>query len=81
MKSLFIYLTSVKFLSINYSSFFLFQAATLYCVCMEYAAGGELFSFIKIHPESRLPEDRARPFVRQILSAVHYLHERGVAHR
>lgn len=57
------------------------KAATLYCVCMEYAAGGELFSFIKIHPESRLPEDRARPFVRQILSAVHYLHERGVAHR
>ncbi|XP_029653610.2 NUAK family SNF1-like kinase 1 [Octopus sinensis] len=48
---------------------------------MEYAAGGELYSFIKIHPENRLPEDRARPYIRQIISAVHYLHERGVAHR
>ncbi|XP_052833474.1 serine/threonine-protein kinase MARK2 isoform X2 [Octopus bimaculoides] len=57
------------------------KAATLYCVCMEYAAGGELYSFIKIHPENRLPEDRARPYIRQIISAVHYLHERGVAHR
>lgn len=60
---------------------FWFQATTLYCLVTEYAGGGELLAFIKMHPHTRLLEDKARPYVRQLVSAVHYLHERGVAHR
>ncbi|XP_041358608.1 serine/threonine-protein kinase par-1-like isoform X2 [Gigantopelta aegis] len=34
-----------------------------------------------MHQEYRLSEDKSRIYVRQLVSALHYLHERGVAHR
>ncbi|XP_025109831.1 uncharacterized protein LOC112573563 isoform X3 [Pomacea canaliculata] len=57
------------------------KATTLHCLVLEYASGGDLQTYIRMHREGRLGEDKARPFVRQLVSALHYLHERGVAHR
>ncbi|KAK6178638.1 hypothetical protein SNE40_011168 [Patella caerulea] len=57
------------------------KATTLYCLVTEYAVGRDILTFLKSHKEHRLSEEKARPFTRQIISAVHYLHERGVCHR
>jgi len=57
------------------------QATTLYCLVTEYANGGELLAYIKSQKEGRLAEDVARPFVRQLVSALYYIHERGIVHR
>lgn len=57
------------------------QATTLYCLVLECALGGDLMTFIRTQKQFCLPEERARDFFRQLVSAVHYLHERGVAHR
>ncbi|XP_060555823.1 uncharacterized protein LOC132716543 isoform X3 [Ruditapes philippinarum] len=57
------------------------KATTLYCLVLEYASGGDLLAFIKNQKEGRLLENKARPFFRQLVSAIHFLHERGVAHR
>ncbi|RUS81346.1 hypothetical protein EGW08_010878, partial [Elysia chlorotica] len=56
-------------------------ATTLHCLALEYASGGELQAFIKLQKDFRLSEERGRPYIRQLVSALHYLHERGVAHR
>ncbi|KAK7478106.1 hypothetical protein BaRGS_00030641, partial [Batillaria attramentaria] len=55
-------------------------ATTLHCLVLELAGGGELQTFIRCHKDCRLSEDKARPYIRQLISALHYLHERGVAH-
>ncbi|ELT98137.1 hypothetical protein CAPTEDRAFT_128601 [Capitella teleta] len=57
------------------------KATTLYCLVTEYCSGGELKSHIKSQENQRLTEKEARPFVRQLVSAIEYLHERGVVHR
>lgn len=57
------------------------KATTLYCLVLEYASGGDLLAFIKSQKEGRLLESSARCFFRQLISAMHFLHERGVAHR
>ncbi|XP_074641372.1 uncharacterized protein LOC141899118 [Tubulanus polymorphus] len=53
----------------------------LYCLVTEYAAGGELLTFLKTFKDQRLTETQARPFIRQLISSLHYLHERGIVHR
>jgi len=53
----------------------------LYCLVTEYAKGGELLAHIKIQKDGRLTEAAARPFVRQLVSALHYIHDRGIVHR
>jgi len=45
----------------------------------EFADGGELYDHISA--KGRLTEKEARLLFRQIVSAVHYLHENGVVHR
>ena len=57
------------------------QATTLYCLVTEYAKGGELLAYIKSQKDGRLDDDIARPFVRQLVSALRYIHERGIVHR
>ena len=57
------------------------QATTLYCLVLECAAGGDLQTYIKQMEKKYLSEDTARGYLRQLVSAVHYLHERGVSHR
>ena len=59
----------------------LMQATTLYCLVTEYASGGELLAYIKSQKDCRLGESASRPFIRQLLSAIFYLHERGIVHR
>jgi serine/threonine protein kinase len=46
---------------------------------LEYAGGGELYSYIMQH--HRLPLDDALRFIRQIVSATQYYHELGICHR
>lgn len=59
----------------------LVQAGSLYCIVTEYAPGGELLGYVRSFKEERLTESQARPFVRQLVSALNYMHERGVVHR
>ncbi|MBN3271948.1 MARK4 kinase, partial [Polyodon spathula] len=51
---------------------------TLYLV-MEYASGGEVFDYLVSH--GRMKEKEARSKFRQIVSAVHYCHEKNIVHR
>lgn len=53
-------------------------ADSLYLV-MEFVPGGDLLDYLGAH--GRLSEDTARGVFRQLVSAVHYCHEKGVAHR
>lgn len=48
-------------------------------IAMEYAMGGDLFD--KIEPDIGLEEDVAHLYFRQLISAVDFLHSKGVAHR
>ncbi|KAJ3433177.1 protein kinase [Anaeramoeba flamelloides] len=50
----------------------------LYLV-IEYVPGGELFDYL-VERDS-LSEQEARKFFQQIISAIHYIHSKGVAHR
>ncbi len=55
---------------------------TLYCLVTEVAEGGELLSHVRNDcPEKRLSEGSARMFVRQLISALDYLHNAGIVHR
>uniref|UniRef100_A0A8C5GDC2 MAP/microtubule affinity-regulating kinase 3 n=1 Tax=Gouania willdenowi TaxID=441366 RepID=A0A8C5GDC2_GOUWI len=51
---------------------------TLYLI-MEYASGGEVFDYLVAH--GRMKEREARAKFRQIVSAVHYCHQRNIVHR
>ena len=59
----------------------LLQATTLYCLVLEYASGGDLFTYIRSQERSRLLDGQARIFVRQLVSALHYFHDKNVVHR
>lgn len=49
---------------------------------MELAEGGELLTHVKNNNQhKRLEEAKARPFVRQLISALYYLHSKGIVHR
>ena len=78
-------MTKIPFLflvSNPYFSQYTTQSHTLYCLVMELAEGGELLTYVKNNNEhKRLEESKARPFVRQLISALYYLHSKGVVHR
>lgn len=48
-------------------------------IFLEYAAGGELFD--RIEPDIGMPAWEAQKYFRQLISAVEYMHSRGIAHR
>ena len=56
-------------------------STTLYCLVLEYAGGGDLHSHVKQSPKGHLSESEARPLVRQLVSALHFIHQRNVVHR
>ncbi|XP_056904886.1 MAP/microtubule affinity-regulating kinase 4 isoform X2 [Takifugu flavidus] len=51
---------------------------TLYLI-MEFASGGEVFDYLVAH--GRMKEKEARAKFRQIVSAVHYCHQKNIVHR
>lgn len=54
----------------------------LYCLVTEVAEGGELLSHVRNDfKEKRLSEATTRPFIRQLISALHHLHSVGIVHR
>ena len=54
----------------------------LYCLVTEIAEGGELLSHVRNDfKEKKLSEATARPFIRQLVSALHHLHSAGIVHR
>ena len=58
------------------------KTSHLYCMVTELAEGGELLSHVRHdYKERRLPEAVARPFVRQLTSALQHLHSQGIVHR
>lgn len=52
---------------------------TMEYIFLEYASGGELFD--RIEPDIGMPMYEAQKYFKQLISAVEYLHSRGVAHR
>ena len=58
------------------------RAQNLYCLVMEQAEGGSLMQYVqRQRPRKRLEEHLTRNFMRQLLSALHYMHEIHVVHR
>ncbi|XP_017886300.1 serine/threonine-protein kinase grp isoform X1 [Ceratina calcarata] len=52
---------------------------TMEYIFLEYAAGGELFD--RIEPDVGMPAWEAQKYFRQLISAVEYIHSKGIAHR
>ncbi|OHT04961.1 CAMK family protein kinase [Tritrichomonas foetus] len=50
-----------------------------YYVIMEFCPNGELFQYIV--DREHLSEQEARPFVRQVLETLKYIHDNGISHR
>ena len=58
------------------------KTSNLYCLVTEVAEGGELLSYVRSDfKEKRLSEAVTRPFIRQLVSALHHLHSSGIVHR
>jgi serine/threonine protein kinase len=56
-----------------------FQSSTALYIVMELVEGGDLFD--RIVERGRYSEDNARLVMRNVLSAVEYLHVRNIVHR
>jgi calcium-dependent protein kinase len=48
---------------------------------MELCTGGHLGGFIERQHEGYIPEAKAKPLFRQLMSAIAHMHDRGIAHR
>ncbi|OCT85883.1 NUAK family SNF1-like kinase 1 [Xenopus laevis] len=59
--------------------FEVFESRDKIIMVMEYASNGELYDFI--NNKNQIPENDARRFFRQIVSAVHHCHKKGIVHR
>lgn len=51
----------------------------MHYLMLEYACGGELFD--RIEPDVGMPQADAQRYFKQLLSAIEYLHGRGITHR
>lgn len=53
--------------------YFAFNASSNYC------SGGELFEYI--YKQKFLQEDEARRLFSQLISSIHYMHQKNIVHR
>jgi hypothetical protein len=51
------------------------------CFILEYASEGELYKHLKAQPKKRFSEKRTAFFIKQIISAFKYLHNKNILHR
>ncbi|XP_072170246.1 uncharacterized protein [Diadema setosum] len=56
-------------------------SSSLYCLVMEFVPGGDLLQFVRGQTGGKLKEGIARKFVRQLVSALHHMHQLGIVHR
>ncbi|XP_059800678.1 NUAK family SNF1-like kinase 1 [Hypanus sabinus] len=56
-----------------------FESKDKIIIVMDYCSNGELYDYVNKH--HRLSECEARKAFRQIVSAIHYCHKKGVVHR
>ena len=47
----------------------------------EYVTGGDLLEYVKSKEDQKLEEAEGRTFVRQLISALVYIHSRNIVHR
>lgn len=59
----------------------MFESSCTLHLVTEYAAGGELFEYLISRPHGLLSEAEASRLIRQVLSAIAYMHEKDVMHR
>lgn len=57
-----------------------FEDAKYYIIATQFIHGNNLSNFLKFK-EHKLPEDRARKVMKQILEAINHLHNQGISHR
>jgi serine/threonine protein kinase len=50
-----------------------------FAIVLEYAGGGELFDYVA--ETGRFSEKVTRTYFHQMMNGLHYMHERGYAHR
>jgi len=58
-----------------------YETSTRVCLVEELCAGGELFDRLEMQPLYRYSEEQCVNIVRQIATAVAYLHSKGIVHR
>jgi calcium-dependent protein kinase len=57
-----------------------YESDTHLYLVQELCTGGDLFDYLKSHKNGHLPEDEARGLVKQLLSAIKYLHAHHILH-
>jgi serine/threonine protein kinase len=50
-------------------------------VCFDYLTGGTLFNALKGQPNNRFNENKSAKYIKSLVSALSYLHEKNVIHR
>eukprot|EP00555_Chaetoceros_dichaeta_P002424 CAMPEP_0198251112 /NCGR_PEP_ID=MMETSP1447-20131203/2057_1 /TAXON_ID=420782 /ORGANISM="Chaetoceros dichaeta, Strain CCMP1751" /LENGTH=428 /DNA_ID=CAMNT_0043936063 /DNA_START=64 /DNA_END=1351 /DNA_ORIENTATION=- len=58
-----------------------YETDTKVCLVEELCSGGELFDQLEEQPLYRYPEEKCVELVRQIATAVAYIHSKGIVHR
>jgi len=59
----------------------MFEGQSFIHLVTEVASGGELFDYLTCQPSNMLTEETVSFFIRQLFSAVAYMHDHGVIHR
>lgn len=72
----------IKLISIRQNAIFKSKqkiAINCFAIVLEYAGGGELFDFVA--DTGKFSEKVTRTYFHQMMNGIHYMHEKGYAHR